>query len=231
MTNLVKLEKKIGIKFKNKNLLKEALTHRSYLNENPSWPMPHNERLEYLGDAVLELVVSDFLFRKYPLSPEGELTSFRAALVNYQMLGQVGREIGLENYLFLSRGEAKDKGKAREVILANALEAVIGAIYLDRNYKTAQKFINKYVLKHLEEVLIKGLYQDPKSRLQEIVQDKLRITPIYKVLEEHGPDHRKKFLVGVFYGSKLVAEGLGNSKHEAERAAAQTALRMYEVNK
>lgn len=225
-----KFERKIGVKFTEKRLLKEALTHRSYLNENPSWPVPHNERLEYFGDAVLELAVSEFLFHNYPDAPEGRLTSFRAALVNYQMLGQIAREIGLENYLFLSRGEAKDTGKAREVILANALEALIGAVYLDRSYRSAKKFIAKYVLSHLQEVLEYGLYQDTKSHLQEIIQEKFKITPSYQVLEEHGPDHQKKFLVGVFCGDDLIAKGTGSSKQEAECKAAEAALEKLKKN-
>jgi ribonuclease-3 len=222
--NLTKLQKKISLVFKSKNLLEEALTHRSYLNENPSWPVPHNERLEYLGDAVLELAVSEFLFHNYPDAPEGQLTSFRAALVNYQMLGQIAREIGLGDYLLLSRGEAKDTGKAREVILANALEALIGAVYLDRGYRLAKKFIAKCVLSHLQEILEFGLYQDAKSHLQEIIQEKFKITPSYRVLEEYGPDHQKKFLVGVFCDDELIAKGAGSSKQEAERKAAEAAL-------
>jgi len=222
--NLTKLQKKINFVFKNKDLLKEALTHRSFLNENPLWPFSHNERLEYLGDAVLELVVSEFLFYKYPKASEGQLTSFRAALVNYQMLSKIAREIDLENYLFLSRGEAKDTGKARDVILANTMEALIGAIYLDAGYKAAKKFITKYVLSRLQEIIDSGLYQDVKSHLQEIIQEKLKITPSYRVLKESGPDHQKKFLVGVYFGDKLIAKGLGSSKQEAERKAAEEAL-------
>lgn len=228
ISNLNKLEKNIGVRFKNKRLLKEALTHRSYLNENPSWPASHNERLEYLGDAVLELAVTEHLFETYAEAPEGQLTSLRAALVNYQMLGQIAKEISLGDYILLSRWEAKDKGKAREVILANALEALIGAIYLDHNYRTAKKFVNVYVLSHLKEIFEKGLYQDPKSHLQEIIQEKFKITPSYRVLEESGPDHQRRFLVGVFCGDKLVAKGLGSSKQEAERKAAEEALASME---
>jgi len=222
--NLNKLQKEINFVFKNKNLLKEALTHRSFLNENPSWPLPHNERLEYLGDAVLELVVSEYLFNKYKKAPEGKLTSLRAALVNYQMLSKVAREINLEDYLFLSKGEAKDTGKARDVILANTIEALIGAIYLDKGYRAVKRFITKYVLSHLQEVIELGLYQDAKSHLQEVIQEKFKITPSYRVLEESGPDHQKKFLVGVYFGDKLIAKGLGSSKQEAERKAAEEAL-------
>ena len=218
------LENKIGIEFENKNLLKEALTHRSYLNENPRSPIPHNERLEYLGDAVLELVVTEYLFEKYPNYEEGEMTSLRAALVNYQMLGKVAREISLEDFILLSRGEAKDVGKARDVILANALEALIGAVYLDRGYEVVKNLIVKIVLTHLEEVLEKELHRDPKSLLQEIVQERSRVTPTYKVLSEKGPDHQKEFLVGVFFGDKAIAEGNGSSKQEAETRAAEAAL-------
>ena len=174
---LKKIEKSLGVVFKNEDLLKEALTHRSYLNENPAWPLPHNERLEYLGDAVLELIVTEFLFKTYPQYEEGKLTSLRAALVNYQILARVAREIDLEKFIFLSRGEAKDFGKAREVILANAIEAIFGAIYLDRGYAPAKKVIKKIVLSHLEEVITKGLYRDPKSFFQELVQNKFKITP------------------------------------------------------
>lgn len=219
------LEDKIGIEFKNKNILKEALTHRSYLNENPRSPVPHNERLEYLGDAVLELAVTEYLFKKYPNYEEGEMTSLRAALVNYQMLSRVAREISLEDFILLSRGEAKDVGKARDVILANALEALMGAIYLDQGYEAVKNFIIKFILSHLGEVLEKGLHRDPKSLLQEIVQERSKITPTYKVLSEKGPDHQKEFLVGVFFDEKMVAEGSGFSKQEAESRAAEQALK------
>jgi len=168
------LEEKLGVVFKNKDLLKESLTHRSYLNENPSWGLNNNERLEFLGDAVLELAVTEMLFEKYPNYSEGDLTSIRSALVNYQMLSDVAKEIELNDYILLSRGEAKDTGKARDVILANAFEAVLGAIYLDAGYETMKKFVDLYVMKRLKEVMEKGLYKDPKSLLQEIVQEKMK---------------------------------------------------------
>ena len=224
-SELKKLEEKIGVDFKNKALLLEALTHPSYLNENPGVKTGNNERLEYLGDAVLELVVTEELFHKFPERQEGELTLLRAALVNYVMLGRIAREIGLEKYVLLSRGEAKDFGKAREVILANAIEALIGAIYLDKGYDVAGKFIKKNVLNHLEEVIASGSYRDPKSNLQEIVQEKTKVTPTYKVLEERGPDHAREFVVGVFFGGELQATGTGSSKQEAENDAAEEALR------
>ena len=221
------LEQKLGVIFKNKNLLKEALTHRSYLNENPSWPLPHNERLEFLGDAVLELAVTEILFSRYPASPEGELTSIRSALVNYQMLADIAKNMELGDYVFLSKGEAKDAGKAREVILANAFEAILGAVYLDAGYESAKNFIEKAVMGRLDEVIEKKLYQDPKSLLQEIVQEKLRATPTYSVLSEKGPDHAKIFKVGVFFNGDLIAEGEGASKQEAEVEAAKNALKGF----
>lgn len=223
--DLSQLEKKLGIEFKNKNLLKEALTHRSYLNENPSWPLTNNERLEFLGDAVLELAVTEILFNRYPVSPEGELTAIRSALVNYQMLANIAKNIELGDYIFLSRGEIKDAGKAREVILANAFEAVLGAVYLDTNYEIAKNFIEKIVMVRLDEVIEKKLYNDPKSLLQEIIQEKLKKTPTYSVLSEKGPDHAKIFKVGVFFNGDLIADGEGSSKQEAEVEAAKNALK------
>ncbi|MBI2514905.1 ribonuclease III [Candidatus Wolfebacteria bacterium] len=224
--NLSSLEKNLGIVFENKTLLKEALTHRSYLNENSSWGILHNERLEFLGDAVLELAVTENLFSRFPKYAEGQLTSIRAALVNYQMMAKVAREIDLENFVLMSRGEAKDVGRAREVILANAMEALIGAVYLDHGYEAAQKMVEKIVLApNLEVVMKNHLYKDPKSELQEIVQEKHRITPIYQIIEEWGPDHKKIFRSGVLMGEKLLAEGEGYSKQEAETEAARNALK------
>lgn len=223
--DLSKLEKNLGVTFKKQKLLKEALTHRSYINENPSWGVPHNERLEYLGDAVLELLVTEYLYAEYPSESEGQLTTLRAALVNYQMLARVAKEFNLEEFILLSRGEAKDTGKAREVILANAFEALIGAVYLDGGYKSAAKVIQKFLLPHLKEVIKEGLYENVKGKLQEIAQEKLKITPTYKLIEEAGPDHQKIFKVGVYYGDKLIAEGEGTSKQEAETAAAREALK------
>lgn len=214
--------------FKNENLLKEALTHRSYLNEHDDWKIPHNERLEFLGDAVLELVITEELFNRYPEKEEGWMTSVRAALVNYVMLAGVAREIGIDGSVLLSRGEAKDTGRAREVILANALEALIGAIYQDGGYLPAKKFINTVVTSRLETVIRNALHVDAKSLLQEKVQASLRVTPLYKVLSSEGPDHKKVFTIGVYFGDKLVAQGSGPSKQDGEVEAARSALEILE---
>lgn len=219
------IEKTIGISFKNKLLLQKALTHRSYLNEHPTWPVPHNERLEFLGDAVLELVTTEFLFQRYETSSEGELTSIRSALVNHRMLVLISQDIQIEKHMFLSRGEAKGTEKARDVILANAVEALIGALYLDQGYRAAKKFIERFVLVYVDKVMEEELYRDPKSLLQEILQEQSKITPSYTILGESGPDHEKEFVVGVFFGDKLAAKGKGASKQEAERSAARAALK------
>lgn len=220
------LEQKLGVVFKNKDFLKESLTHRSYLNENPKWVLPHNERLEFLGDAVLELAVTEILYNKFPLFPEGKLTSIRAALVNYQVLADIAKEIKLGNFILLSRGEAKDTGKAREVILANAFEALFGAVYLDAGYVAAKNFVEKFVMARLGEIMKNKLYKDSKSLFQEIMQEKMKFTPSYAVLSEKGPDHAKIFRVGVYCGGKLMAEGSGSSKQEAEVEAAKNALKI-----
>jgi ribonuclease-3 len=221
------LEKKLGTKFKSEDLLIEALTHRSYLNEFPRWRLPHNERLEYLGDAVLELLVSEELFEKFPKQPEGQLTVLRAALVNYQILARVAEKVGLQDFILMSRGERKDTGRAREVILANAIEAVIGAIYLDQGLEKIRTFVKKYVMSNLDEVMKTKSYRDAKSELQEIVQEKLKVTPTYSVLGEVGPAHKRTFTMGVYFGGKLMAQGDGPSKQEAELEAAKAALKKY----
>lgn len=227
MLDITSLEKKIGFSFKNKALLKESLTHRSYLNENPSWGVSHNERLEFLGDAVLELAVTEILFNKFSQYPEGQLTSLRAALVNYQIMAEVAKNLGFDEFILLSRGEAKDIGRARKVILANAMEAVIGAVYLDAGYQEAKRIIEEFIVNpNLNNVIEGGLYKDPKSHLQEIVQEKMKLTPTYQMLEEWGPDHKKIFKMGVYFGDKLVAEGEGYSKQEAEIEAAKNALKV-----
>lgn len=217
------LAKKIGVKFKNIELLKQAMTHRSYLNENRSYKLDHNERLEFLGDAVLELIVTEHLYNNFN-NPEGELTNWRSALVNGEMLASIATEIDVEKYLLMSRGEAKDTGRARQYLLANAMEAIIGAIYLDQGYDAAKKFVLENVVTKLKEVLEKKLYLDPKSFFQEKAQENNKVTPSYRVMKEWGPDHDKHFIVGVFLGDELVAEGDGNSKQEAQREAARKGL-------
>ena len=229
MNDLSSLEKKIGVKFNDQELLKQSLTHRSYLNENPDFNLGHNERLEFLGDAVLELVVTEYLYRNYQ-NPEGELTNWRAALVNAKMLAEIGTELGLNNYVLLSRGEAKDSGRARNYILANALEALIGAIYYDQGIEKSADFIKDKILVHLPEILKQGTYRDAKSKFQEEAQDRAGVTPTYEVLDEWGPDHAKHFKIGVFLGDELVAEGQGPSKQEAQQKAAENALKKKEWN-
>ncbi len=224
-TQFLQLQKRIGVKFKNHDLLHQALVHRSYLNENPSFHLGHNQRLEYLGDAVLELVVTDFLYANFPHANEGDMTSWRASLVNSKMLATVARELDVEPLLYLSKGESKDtSSKARSYILTNSLEALIGAIYLDRGYKVTAKFIHTFVLVRLPQILAQRLDVDPKSKFQELAQEKLRVTPRYDVLEEKGPDHAKWFCVGVYLGDSLVASGEGTSKQEAQMDAAKKGL-------
>lgn len=217
-------EKRLGVSFRRKELLQEALTHRSYINENPSWPVGHNERLEFLGDAVLELAVTEFLFGRFPEKPEGELTSLRAAMVNTVMLAQRAAEIGLNEALLLSRGEAKDTGRARQYLLANAFEAFVGALYLDQGYEAAKEFLVQALFPQLDDVLENRLWKDAKSLFQEEAQERAGITPHYDVIKEWGPDHAKQFVIGVFLGEEKIAEGEGASKQEAETAAAANAL-------
>jgi ribonuclease-3 len=221
-----KLAKLIKVDFNDSNLLVTACTHRSYLNENRDFGMEHNERLEFLGDAVLELVVTSFLFRKYPQKAEGVLTSYRSAIVNTVSLTKVAEHIGLNDYLLLSKGEKKDTGRARSIILANMVEAVIGAIYLDQGYDSAANFISDQILNviDIEEIVANKSWIDAKSRFQEKAQEKVGITPAYKTLKEVGPDHDKKFTLGVFLGDVQVATGIGPSKQEAEQKAAERAL-------
>ena len=223
MKDFTPLEKKLGLRFKNKDLLKQAFCHRSYLNENPDFYLDQNERLEFLGDAVLELIVTEHLYKNYK-EPEGDLTNWRAALVNAQSLSKISQDLDFGKYLLLSKGEAKDTGKARQYILANTFEAFLGALYLDAGLKKVQKFLEAHLLPDLPKILKEGLYRDAKSRFQEEAQEKARVTPTYKVLKEWGPDHAKDFVVGVFLEGTLVAEGKGSSKQEAEEAAAREAL-------
>ncbi|OGH89113.1 MAG: ribonuclease III [Candidatus Magasanikbacteria bacterium RIFOXYD2_FULL_36_9] len=224
--NFPLLEEKVGVKFNNIDFLVQAFVHRSYLNEHHEFPLGQNERLEFLGDAVVELVVTEYLFNEYG-NPEGELTNWRAALVNAKMLASVAYEIGVEPFLFLSHGESKDAGtKARDYIMANVFESLVGAIYLDQGYDACKKFISRWVISKLPYVLENGLYMDAKSRFQESSQELLGITPTYRVLEETGPDHDKIFKVGIFLDKELIASGEGSSKQEAQTEAAEAALKI-----
>jgi len=218
------LEKNTGIEFTNKDLLKQAFIHRSYINEFAGSGLSHNERLEFLGDAVLELVVTDYLFEHFPKKPEGELTAYRASLVNTIAISDTAREHGFDEFLMLSKGEARDTGKARSYILANTYESFIGAVYLDQGYDAAQKFVAHTLIPKLENIIQHGLWRDAKSYVQEKSQEVESVTPSYKVLNEVGPDHDKVFTVGIYFGKDLIAEGKGSSKQEAETDAARNAL-------
>jgi ribonuclease-3 len=216
--------KNLGLKFNDTALLTQAFTHRSYLNEHRGEVEGHNERLEFLGDAVLELVSTHFLYEKFPHNTEGELTAFRAALVNAVTLSEIAANIGMNDYLLLSRGESKDQGRARSILLANAIEALIGAIYLDQGYEAAHAFISAHLFPKIDEIIKKKLWRDPKSTLQEKAQDSEGATPYYSVVRESGPDHDKQFIVGVYVKDMLLAQGMGKSKQEAEQDAARNAL-------
>jgi len=224
MNNFSNFEKKINVKFKDKSLLKQAFIHRSYINENPELGLHHNERLEFLGDAVLELVITDYLYNKYPDRNEGELTAYRAALVNTISISKAASDLEMNDYLLLSKGEAKDTGKARQYILANTFEAMIGAIYMDNGYDMAQKFIADSLFQYTEEIVSKRLWQDSKSHFQEESQEHVGVTPSYKVLDETGPDHEKVFIVGVYLNNDFIEKGEGRSKQDAEQKAASKAL-------
>lgn len=225
MKNFSKLEKTLSLKFKNLDYLKQAVVHRSYLNEHPDFKLPHNERLEFLGDAVLEIIVTEYLYNSFPETPEGDLTNWRASLVNSKMLSVVAKEIGLEEFLYLSKGESKDtNSKARQYILANAVEALIGAIYLDQGLEESNRFVHERMISKLDNILEKKLYLDPKSKFQEKAQEETGITPHYKVISESGPDHAKTFEVGLFLGEDMIAKGTGTSKQEAQIKAAENGI-------
>jgi ribonuclease-3 len=217
------LEQTLEFKFQNRNLLKEALTHRSYLNEDPKWPFSHNERLEFLGDAVLEMIVTEALLERFPEKAEGDLTFLRAALVKNQTLAVIAKELCLQRFLRISRGELTCTSQVREVVLADVVEAIIGAIYRDGGYIAAQRFVKKQILGKITETIKRGI-RDPKSLLKEKLEAHFRETPIYKVVKETGPDHKKFFTVAVFIGNQKIGQGEGNSKKEAERGAAENAL-------
>lgn len=222
--DIKEFQKSIGITFKDVVILTQAFVHRSYINENKSSGLSHNERLEFLGDAVLELVITDFLYKKYTDKAEGELTAYRSALVNADTCAGIATKLGMGNYLMLSKGESKDTGRARQYILANALEALIGAIYLDQGYDSAKDFIEKNFTPMIDKIISDGSHVDSKSLFQEKAQEFDGITPAYKTIKETGPDHEKKFTVGVYIGKDLVSTGEGVSKQEAEQNAAKKAL-------
>lgn len=224
MKDFSRCEAAIGVTFTDRRFLVTAFTHRSYLNENRS-AGEHNERLEFLGDAVLELAVTDYLYRNYPKQNEGEMTSYRAALVNYQTLGKIAADLGMNEFLLLSYGESKDTGRARQVILANTFEALIGAIYLDQGFSAAAAFIEKHLYPLVPAIIKNGKWTDSKSLFQERAQEKVGVTPSYETVKEVGPDHDKQFTIAVKLGGDYVAEGVGKSKQEAEQAAAQAGLK------
>lgn len=224
--DLNKLQKRLGVAFKDEGLLKQALVHRSYLNEHPDFNIGHNERLEFLGDAVLEIIVTEFLYLNFMTTPEGDLTNWRASLVNAKMLYEVAAELDIEDCLYLSKGETKDKNKkSRQFILANAVEALIGAIYLDQGLDAAKKFVLQNVVSKLDDILKNQSYLDPKSRFQEKAQETRGITPHYQIIDEEGPDHAKNFTVGLYLSEELIITGQGSSKQEAQVDAAIKGLK------
>lgn len=213
--------------FNNEKLLEQAFIHRSYINENAKTGLEHNERLEFLGDSVLELIVTDALYNRFKEAAEGELTAYRAGLVNMNTLSKVAIDMDFNSRMKLSKGEQKDvMSKARMSILADAYEAVLGAIYIDQGLEVARKFVTDTLMPELTDIIKYRLYKDPKSNLQERSQEDLSVTPVYKVMSESGPDHNKVFVSGVYFDTVLIAEGKGNSKHEAETAAAREALKV-----
>ncbi len=222
--NLQTFEESVGLSFADSTLLRQAFTHRSYLNEHRGEVSGHNERLEFLGDAVLELISTHYLFEKFPEQDEGDLTAYRAALVNAVTCAEVANDLHMNDFLLLSRGEAKDQGRARQVLLANAFEALVGAIYLDQGYDAARLFIEKHLFPKIDNIVKKKLWRDAKSAFQEKAQDAEGATPHYEVIRESGPDHDKQFVVGVYIREALVAQGNGKSKQEAEQEAARAAL-------
>jgi ribonuclease-3 len=224
MKDFTPFEQSVGITFTDKTVLTQAFIHRSYINENPKSGLVHNERLEFLGDAVIELVVTDYLYRTYPNHNEGDLTAYRSALVNAVIMGEVAADLKMNDYLLLSKGEQKDTGRARQTILANTYESFVGALYLDQGYAACDAFVTKTLLARLDDIIKNKSWKDAKSLIQEEAQERVGVTPSYKVVGEVGPDHDKHFTIGIFFGEKKIAEGKGRSKQEGEQKAALAAL-------
>lgn len=217
-------QSKLGISFNDPKLLQQAFIHRSYINENKEVGLEHNERLEFLGDAVLELVITDFLYHEYPCVDEGVLTAYRSSLVRTESISQAARDMGMNELLLLSKGESRDEGKARNYILANTFESFIGAVYLDLGYQTARTIIANTLFGNIKQVIADGSWKDDKSRFQEFAQEHFGETPIYNLVSAHGPDHDKVFTIAVFVGDKKIALGKGKSKQKAQQDAASKAL-------
>jgi ribonuclease-3 len=217
-------EQKLNLDFKDKRLLQQAFIHRSYINEHKSTGLAHNERLEFLGDAVLELVITDFLFNKYPNIPEGRLTAYRSSLVRTESISAAARSMGMNDLLMLSKGESRDMGKARDYILANTFESFVGATYLDQGYDAAKTVISETLFGNIEDIIEEGSWRDAKSYAQEKSQELYSETPRYELVSAVGPDHDKNFVMAIYFGEKKIAEGEGNSKQKAQQSAAQNAI-------
>jgi ribonuclease-3 len=228
MKDRKEIEEKLGVTFKNPRLLKTALTHRSYLNEHRGMNLKNNERFEFLGDAVLELIISSELFKKYPKKPEGELTAIRSAVVRTESLAQESRLLGIGENILMSRGEEESGGKDKDFILANTYEALLGAIYLDQGLDVCREFVRRTALKKVNRVVDQELFIDPKTRVQELIQAKYKVTPTYTLIKEQGPDHDKTFTVGLKVGRKVMSKGTGVSKQKAEEDAARKCIEKLE---
>jgi ribonuclease-3 len=224
MKKISEFQKRIGLKFKNRDLLREAFLHKSYINEDKKIKLSHNERLEFLGDAVLELIVTEYLYKNYEKETEGKMTAIRAALVNTESLAEAGKKLSLEEHLTLSKGEKKES-KGKDHTLANTFEAVLGAIYLDAGYEMSFEFVRKNLLKNIKNIIKNKTYRDPKSYFQEMAQEKYKFTPEYKIISEIGKDHDKVFISELFVGNKKIAKGEGASKQKAEVEAAKNGLK------
>jgi len=228
MSEISRAELALNLTFSNKALLQRALTHRSYLNENPEYPLEDNERLEFLGDAILDFITGEYLYHRFPELPEGRLTNLRSALVRTERLASFATDLGLGDYLFLGRGEEDSGGRDRPAILCDAFEALVGALYLDRGIESTREFVSEIIEPALQKILVSEAEKDPKSLLQEIAQSQYQETPTYRTIKEEGPDHAKEFTVEAIIGDKAYGTGKGFSKQSAAQAAAQEALNLLE---